>query len=114
MYRHNSGKMSAVQAVKTTFTMAGYPVGHRAALTSTGSCHLLGGSEDSSVHWRSFSEEAVVSSMQSVQIRWENSGMTRHYLPPGLNHSDYAILTQCGKGRLFPYDDMVQLSFQFS
>lgn len=41
---------SAAEAVETTFTMAGYPAGHRAMLTSTGSCHLLGGSEDSRVH----------------------------------------------------------------
>lgn len=54
------GGMRAVEAVETTFTMAGYPAGHRAMLTSTGSCHLLGGSEDSSVHWRRCYEGAVV------------------------------------------------------
>lgn len=51
---------SAAEAVKTTFTMAGYPAGHRAMLTSTGSCHLLGGSEDSSVHWGEFHKNVAV------------------------------------------------------
>lgn len=71
MYGPNSVQTSAAEAVQTTFTMAGYPAGHGATLTSTGSCHLLGGSEDSSVHWGEFHEEVVVLSMHSVQIRWE-------------------------------------------
>lgn len=71
VYRHNSVQTSAAEAVKTTFTMAGYPAGHQATLTSTGSCHLLGGSEDSSIHWGEFQEEVVVSAIHSVQIRCE-------------------------------------------
>lgn len=51
---HASKQTSAAEAVETTFTMAGYPAGHRAMLTSTGSCHLLRGREDSRVHLGSF------------------------------------------------------------
>lgn len=58
-------------------------------LTSTGSCHLLGGREDSRVHLGSF----VVLTIHSVQIWWVG-----HSLSVGSRQLRYAIMNKCTKG----------------
>lgn len=51
---------SPEEAVQTTFTMAGYPVGQQVNLTAAGSCHLQGGSSRIPASIGNIHEEAVV------------------------------------------------------